>query len=61
MDYLMVIDNATGHRVLVSLDLAEQISGIQTDEIESAVSDCGCCNSIDFTIIDTRPAKDAVD
>ena len=60
MDYLMVIDNATGDAMLMSLELASNRSGIPADEIEAAIEDTGRCTSLDFLIIDTRPADEVI-
>ena len=58
MDYLMVTDNATGEQRLMSLEEAERVTQIDAHEIEWAIEEFGVCESLDYTIVDTRPAED---
>lgn len=58
MDYLMVIDNVTGRAAMMTLAQASALTGIPAPEIATAVEATGRCNSIDFLIIDTRPANE---
>lgn len=58
MDYLLVIDNATGESEMMSLDQAAFRTAIESNVIEAAIEAAGCCNSMDFTIRDVRPAED---
>jgi hypothetical protein len=58
MDYLLVIDHASGESKLMSLERASAFTGIAAEEIDTSVADACCCNSMDFLIIDTRPADE---
>jgi hypothetical protein len=58
LDYLLVIDNATGESKLMSLDAASFRTGIAADEIDYAIAETGSCNSIHLLIIDTRSADE---
>lgn len=60
MRYLAVIDNATGETVMMSPEEAEALTHIDADEIAWAIEEYGVCDSLDHTIIDTRPAEDIV-
>jgi len=57
MDYLLVIDNATGEVTMMTVQQAACRTGINAEEINTAIEDSGCCNSMDYLIIDTRPAQ----
>lgn len=60
MRYLAVTDNATGETTMMSPEEAEALTHIDADEIAWAVEECGVCDSLDHTIIDTRTAEDIV-
>lgn len=59
MNDLLVIDNATGQAELMALPDAARLAKIDAAEIESAIAESGLCNSLDYLILDTRPAEDA--
>ncbi|MGZ9724024.1 hypothetical protein [Rhizobium miluonense] len=56
MDYLLVIDNVTGEATMMTVQQAVCRTGINAEEINTAIEDNGCCNSMDYLIVDTRPA-----
>jgi hypothetical protein len=58
VDYFLVIDNVTGGATMMTLAQASALTGIAAREIVTAVEATGRCNSIDFLIIDTRPANE---
>lgn len=59
MDYLLVIDNATGDADMMTVQQAADRTGIDAHEIASTIEESGRCNSMDYLILDTRPAEDA--
>lgn len=59
MDYLLVIDNATGDADMMTVQQAADRTGIDALEIGSAIEESGRCNSMDYLILDTWPAEDA--
>lgn len=60
MDYLLVTNKATGEAQLMSLEQAERVTEIEAQEIEGAIEEFGICESVDYIIVDTRPAEDAI-
>ena len=56
----MVIDHATGDAAMMTLARASALTGISATEIETTLETTGRCNSMDFLIIDTRPADEVV-
>ncbi|MGE6784409.1 hypothetical protein ACQKGL_18020 [Ensifer adhaerens] len=60
MDYLMIIDNATGEPRMMALADAASYTHMHVDDIERSIQDCGVCISMDYTIVDTA-AADEVD
>ena len=60
MDYLLVIDNATGNSCIVALAEAAALTCIEPEYIEQSVRTLGVCQSMDFTILDTEAADDVL-
>ncbi|MDX0440631.1 hypothetical protein GOD94_06100 [Sinorhizobium medicae] len=60
MDYLMVIENATGNGQMMALPDAATCTHIDAADIESSIGRFGVCSSIDYTIVDTEAAEDIV-
>ena len=58
MNDLLVIDNATGQAELMTLPDAACITKIDATEIATAITESGRCNSMDYLILDTRPAEE---
>lgn len=58
MGYLLVTDNATGEGEMMTLSEAAKSTGIDEGEIASAIDTDGRCNSMNYLIIDSRPAVD---
>ena len=60
MDYLLVIDNATGESRIMTLAEAAVLTRINAADIEQSVRTLGVCQSLDFTILDTEAATDVL-
>lgn len=58
MNDFLVIDNATGQAEFMALPDAAHLTKIDAAEIETAIAESGRCNSMDYLILDTRPAED---
>ena len=58
MDYLMIIDNATGERQMMALVDAASHTYIDADDITRSLRSFGICTSIDHTIFDIEAADD---
>lgn len=58
MDYLMVIDNATGEAQMMALADAASHTHMDREDIVRSIQGFGVCISIDHTIIDTEAADD---
>lgn len=61
MDYLMVIDNATGEGVVMTRAEASTLMHVDAADIEQSIHAFGICQSLDFTIIDTEVAEDILE
>lgn len=60
MDYLLVIDNATGNSCVLTLAQAAVLTQVDAADIEQSIRALGVCQSIDFTILDTEAADDVL-
>lgn len=60
MDYLLVIDNATGESSVMTLAQAAALTHVDAADIEQSVRTLGVCHSMDFTILDTEAADDVL-
>lgn len=60
MDYLLVIDNATGEGSIMTLAEAAALACIEPEDIARSIQDFGACQSMDFTIVDTDAASDVL-
>lgn len=60
MDYLLVIDNATGDSRIMPLAEAAVLTGIEPEDIQLAIQALGACQSMDFIILDTETADDVL-
>lgn len=60
MDYLLVIDNATGNSCDLTLIQAAALTQVDAVDIEQSIRTLGVCQSIDFTILDTEAADDVL-
>ena len=60
MDYLLVIDNATGESRIMTIAQAEALTRIDAADIQQSIRTLGVCQSIDFTILDTEEADDVL-
>lgn len=58
MDYLLVIDNATGESSIMTLAQAAALTRIDAADIEQSILTLGVCQSIDYAIVDTEAATD---
>ncbi|MGX1259350.1 hypothetical protein [Sinorhizobium fredii] len=58
MDYLMVIDNATGESRAMTLVEAAALTHIGPEDIVQSIYAFGICQSIDHVILDTEAADD---
>lgn len=58
MDYLIVIDNATGDAQFMALVAAAAYTHIGAEDIERSIKFFGVCASIDHTIVDTEAAEE---
>ncbi|QRY67282.1 hypothetical protein JVX98_23340 [Ensifer sp. PDNC004] len=59
MDYLMVIDNATGEARMMALANAASHTHMDMKDIERSIQNSGVCISMDHTIVDTEAADEA--
>ncbi|GLR55259.1 hypothetical protein KYK30_09810 [Shinella yambaruensis] len=57
MDYLLVIDNATGEGRIMTLAEAAALTLIEAADIERSILVFGVCQSMDFVIVDTEAAE----
>ena len=60
MDYLLVIDNATGESRIMTLAEAVALTQIKAEDIACSIRAFGVCQSIDFVIVDTEAATDVL-
>ncbi len=60
MDYLLVIDNATGESCVMTLAQAAALTHVDAADIEDSIRTLGVCQSIDFTVLDTEAADDVL-
>ncbi|WP_037470874.1 hypothetical protein [Sinorhizobium fredii] len=60
MDYLLIIDNATGETQMMALADAASHTHMDMEDIERAMQSSGICISIDYTIVDTEAADDVL-
>jgi hypothetical protein len=60
MEYLMVIENATGNAQTMALADAATRTRIGAEDIENSIGRFGVCISIDYTIVDTEAAEDVI-
>lgn len=60
MDYLLVIDNATGEGCVMTLAQASALTRIAADDLEESIRTLGVCRSMDFIVMDTEAADDVV-
>lgn len=60
MDYLLVIDNATGEGQIMALAEAAALTRIEAADIERSIRAFGICQSMDFTVVDTETADDVL-
>lgn len=60
MDYLLVIDNATGNNCIMTLAQAAALTHVDAADIEQSIRTLGVCQSIDYTILDTEAATDVL-
>lgn len=60
MDYLLVIDNATGESRIMTLAEAAALTRIDAQDIEQSIRTLGVCQSMDFTVVDTEAADDVL-
>ncbi|MDX0769584.1 hypothetical protein GOD80_15355 [Sinorhizobium medicae] len=60
MNYLMIIDNATGEAQMMALADAAFHTHMDTEDIERSIQNSGVCISIDHSIIDTEAADDVL-
>ena len=58
MDYLLVIDNATGNAKPMALAEAAAHTHIDAEDIEHSIRCFGMCTSMDYMIVDTEAAED---
>lgn len=60
MDYLLVIDNATGESCVMSLAQAAALTHVDAADIVQSIGTLDLCQSIDYTILDTEAADDVL-
>jgi len=60
MDYLLVIDNATGEASIMTLVEAAALAHVKSEDIARSIEAFGVCQSIDFVIVDTDAANDVL-
>lgn len=60
MDYLLVIDNATGESCVMTLSQAAALTHVDAEDIERSIKAFGTCQSMDFAIVDTEAADDVL-
>jgi hypothetical protein len=60
MDYLLVIDNATGEGRIMTLAEAAALTRVEAADIEQSIRAFGICQSMDFAIVDTETADDVI-
>ena len=60
MDYLLVIDNATGEGRIMMLAEAAALTHVESEDIARSIQVFGICRSIDFVIVDTEAADDVL-
>jgi len=60
MDYLLVIDNATGESRIMTLVEAAALTQIEMEDMAYSIRAFGACQSMDFTIVDTEAADDVL-
>ncbi len=60
MDYLLVIDNATGEGCVMTLAQASALTRIEADDIEESIRTLCVCQSMDFIVVDTEAANDVL-
>ena len=60
MDYLLVIDNATGEGQIMTLAEAAALTRVEAADIAQSIRAFGICQSMDFAIVDTEAADDVL-
>ena len=60
MRYLAVVDNVTGATMLATPEEAEALTHIRVSDLVRVIAEHGVCNSLDHTVLDTRPADDLI-
>ncbi|KNY14730.1 hypothetical protein AKG11_23135 [Shinella sp. SUS2] len=60
MDYLLVIDNATGEGQVMTLAEAAALTHVEPEDIARSIKAFGACQSMDFAIMDTETADDVI-
>lgn len=60
MDYLLVIDNATGESRIMTLVEAATLTQIEPEDMACSIRAFGVCQSMDFTVLDTEAASDVL-
>ncbi|MCA0339654.1 MAG: hypothetical protein LCH99_07945 [Proteobacteria bacterium] len=60
MDYLLVIDNATGESRTMTLAEAAAMTHVEPEDIARSIQAFGACQSMDFTVVDTETADDVL-